>query len=70
MKYTEIKQKDSKELQTVLKDERIGLGKLRFELNNKSLPDSSKIRTTRRNIAKILTAIKAETRDRKRVTNK
>ncbi len=59
MKFTALHQKDAKELDSLLKDERISLGKLRFELNNKSLHNPSKIKTTRRNIAKLLTALKS-----------
>ncbi len=58
MKYKDLKDRDVKELQNLLKDQRVGLGKLRFELNNKSLLNPSKFRSTRRDIAKILTTIK------------
>lgn len=60
MKYKELQNQDIKELQNLLKERRVSLGKLRFELNNKSLRDPSKIRSTRRDIAKILTTINSK----------
>jgi len=57
-KFTDLKDKDVKELQTLLKETRVNLGKLKFELNNKALRNSSKIGITKKEIAKILTALK------------
>lgn len=59
MKYNELQSKSVKELQALLKEARVNLGKLRFELNNKALSNSSKIKATRKEVAKILTAIKS-----------
>ncbi len=57
MKYSDLKDKDIKELHSLLKDEKVALGKLRFELSGKILQDPSKIKKTRNNIAKILTVL-------------
>ncbi len=43
----------------MLKELRIKLGKLRFELANKSLKDVSQLKKTKKDIARILTAIKS-----------
>ena len=51
------------ELQIMLKEQRVVLGKLRFELANKTLKDFSKLQKTGRDIAKILTAITDANKD-------
>jgi len=58
MKFTDLENKEEKELQEMLKDLRIKLGKFRFELANKSLKNYSQIKKTKKDIAKIMTAIK------------
>lgn len=58
MKYSELQNKDSQELQVMLKEAKVKLGKLRFEMVNKSLKDSSQIGKTRKEIAQIMTALK------------
>ena len=57
MKYSELQNKTSHELQEILKESRIKLGQLRFELANKSLSDFSQIKKIRKNIAQTLTAL-------------
>lgn len=57
MKFNDLQNKQSAELQELLKDARIKLGKLRFELANKSLKDSSQIGKVKKDIAQIMTAI-------------
>lgn len=58
MKYTELQSKPQAELNEMLKELQIKLGKLRFELASKSLKDTSQLGKTRRDIARVLTAIK------------
>lgn len=58
MKAKDIKNKTIQEITEMLKEERIKLGKLRFELSNKTLKDVSQIRKTKKDIARILTLIK------------
>jgi len=63
MKYSELQNRDMSELQIMLKEQRVVLGKLRFELANKTLKDFSKLQKTGRDIAKILTAITDANKD-------
>lgn len=58
MKSIELKNKSQNELDEILKELQIKLGKLRFELANKSLKDASQIGKTRKDIARVLTTIK------------
>lgn len=58
MKAKDIKDKTVQEMTEMLKEERIKLGKLRFELSNKTLKDISQIKKTKKDIARILTLIK------------
>jgi ribosomal protein L29 len=58
MKYEELQNKDHTELQEMLKNAKVKLGKFRFELANKALKDSSQIGKTRKEIAQIMTALK------------
>jgi ribosomal protein L29 len=57
MKYGDLENKDINELNEMLKDAKVKLGKLKFELANKALKDFSQIRKARIEIAKLLTAI-------------
>ena len=57
MKYTDLKNKDIKELQQMEKDLRVKLGKLRFELANKTLKNFNQLKQTKKDIARVLTAI-------------
>ena len=59
MKYADLKNKDEKELQQMLKDLQVKLGKFKFELANKSLKDYSQVGKTKRDIAQVMTAINA-----------
>lgn len=59
MKFNDIQSKSQNELNEMLKELRIKLGKLRFELANKSLKDVSQLKKTKKDIARILTAIKS-----------
>lgn len=58
MKFKDLENKDNRELEVMLKEAKIKLGKLRFELANKSLKDSSQMSKTRKEIAQIMTAIR------------
>ena len=58
MKYKEIQQKTAHELQENLKEMRLQLGKFRFELASKNLKNVSQIGKARKDIARILTALK------------
>ena len=60
MKSQDIKDKSVAELQELLKERRINLGKLRFDLSGKSLKDVSQISKTKKEIARILTVIKSQ----------
>ena len=58
MKFSEIQSKSEVELNEMLKESQIKLGKLRFELVNKSLKDTSQLGKVKKDIARILTALK------------
>ena len=58
MKFPDIQSKSQAELNEMLKELQIKLGKLRFELANKSLKDTSQLGKMRKDIARVLTAIK------------
>ncbi|BCD61421.1 MULTISPECIES: 50S ribosomal protein L29 [Nitratiruptor] len=57
MKYTELKDKSLQELEGMLKDKKVELFKLRMQLKTMQLQDTSQIRKTRKDIARIKTAI-------------
>ncbi len=57
MKFTELENKTKEELNQMLGELRVKLGKMKFELSNKSLKDYSQVKKTRKDIAKILTAL-------------
>lgn len=57
MKYSDLQNKDPRELQMTLKELQVQLGKLRFQLADKALKDFSQIKKTRKDIAKIMTAV-------------
>jgi len=58
LKYTDLENKDVKELEQIVKGLRVKFGKLRFELANKTLKNFSQIKQTKKNIARALTALK------------
>ncbi len=60
MKYTEIKDKDIKELQELLKEKKMLLFKLRNKLKTMQLTNPNEIREVRKDIARINTAITAK----------
>jgi len=62
MKYTEIKDKSLQELEGLLRDKKLLLFQLRAKLKTMQLQDTSEIRKTRRDIARIKTAIAAKKR--------
>ena len=57
MKSIELQNKSQNELNEIFKESQIKLGKLRFELANKSLKDVSQIKKTKKDIARILTTV-------------
>ena len=59
MKYTEIKDKSASELATLLKEKKVLLFTLRQKLRTMQLSNPNEIRETRKDIAKINTAISA-----------
>jgi len=62
MKYTEIKDKSLQELEGMLREKKLLLFQLRAKLKTMQLQDISEIRKTRRDIARIKTAISAKKR--------
>ena len=60
MGYTDLKNKDNKELQKMAEDLKIKLGKFRFELANKTLKNFDQLGQTKKDIARVLTAIKEQ----------
>jgi len=57
MKYTEIRDKSLKELEEMLREKKLELFELRMKLKTMQLQDTSAIRKTRKDIARIKTAI-------------
>jgi len=57
IKFSELQNKSQQELQEMLKEYRVNLGKLRFELSNKSLKDVSQFKKIKHDIARIITAM-------------
>ena len=60
MRYTEIKDKSASELATLLKEKKVLLFTLRQKLRTMQLSNPNEIRETRKDIAKINTAISAK----------
>ena len=65
MDYIEIKNKNAVELQELLKENRVVLGKLRFDLADNSLKDVSRISKTKKEIARILTELNQKIENKK-----
>ncbi|WP_053829168.1 50S ribosomal protein L29 [Helicobacter heilmannii] len=59
MKFTELKDKDSKQLQQLLKEKKLELFELRVKLKTMQLSKPSEIRAVRKDIARISTALSA-----------
>lgn len=58
MKYNELQQRSLRDLKNMLENLHIKLGKAHFELANNTLKDISVIKKTKKNIARVLTAVK------------
>ncbi len=65
MNHIEIKNKNAAELQELLKENRVVLGKLRFDLADNSLKDVSRISKTKKEIARILTELNQKIENKK-----
>jgi len=60
MKYTELQDKTTEELNTLLKEKKVELFENRIKLKTMQLQDSSVIRKIKKDIARIKTAISAK----------
>ncbi len=60
MRFTELRDKDLKELKTMLKDKKAELFELRLKLKTMQLTNPSQIAAVRKDIARIHTAISAK----------
>jgi large subunit ribosomal protein L29 len=58
MKYSELENKTIEELKKQTEELKVKLGKLRFESASRALKDFSQIKKAKKDIARILTAIK------------
>ncbi len=65
MKYTELKDKTKAELNKMLKDEKLLLFEKRQKLKTMQLTNPKEIGLTRKNIARINTALNALNKDKK-----
>jgi len=59
MKFQELKDKNTSELQTMLKELQAKMLQLRFDLAEKRLKDFSQVKKTKVQVARVLTALKA-----------
>ncbi|BDQ26971.1 LSU ribosomal protein L29p (L35e) [Helicobacter heilmannii] len=59
MKFIELKDKDAKQLQELLKSKKLDLFELRVKLKTMQLNKPSEIRAVRKDIARISTALSA-----------
>ena len=57
MRYTELKEKSIQELEGLLREKKLELFELRMKLKTMQLQDTSQIRKTRKDIARIKTAL-------------
>ncbi len=60
LKFKDIKDKDIKELQSLLKEKKLKLFELRLQLKTMQLTDFAQISVVRKEIARINTAISAK----------
>ncbi|MDP3731384.1 MAG: 50S ribosomal protein L29 [bacterium] len=60
MKFIELKEKKEKELLETLKDLRGNLSRFNFQLSNNTLKNSSMIKKTKRDIARVMTVLNKE----------
>ena len=63
MKYTDLKDKSLEELNALLKEKKVAVFTLKTKLKTMQLTDTSEIRTAKKDIAKVLTAISAKQRE-------
>lgn len=59
MKYSELQNKNKSELTEMLKELKIKLGKLRFDLSASTLKDVSQIKKSKKDIARIATVLRS-----------
>jgi large subunit ribosomal protein L29 len=59
MKYSDIKDKDLKDLNALLKEKKVLLFELKIKLKTMQLTNTNELRVTKKDIAKIQTAITA-----------
>jgi len=57
MKAKEIREKNKEELEVMLKDSRAKLMQARFDLSSRQLRDSSDVKKTKKDIARVLTIL-------------
>ena len=62
MKYTEMNEKNTQELKELLKEKETALFELNLKLRTMQQTNTSKIRATRKDIARIKTALNAKGR--------
>lgn len=62
MKYSELTTKTPQELRTMADELRVQMGRMKFDLADRKLKKTSDLQETRRQIARILTALSAKTR--------
>ena len=60
MKFIDLQNKSQNELQEMIKELQVKLGKLRFERANKSLKDVSQLKKAKKDIARGLTALRSQ----------
>jgi large subunit ribosomal protein L29 len=63
MKAAEIREMSVEDIQQELDDARESLMRLRFQLTTGELTDHTQIRSTRRNLARLLTILKERTKE-------
>ena len=63
MNYTDLKDKSLEELTALLKEKKVAVFTLKTKLRTMQLTDTSEIRTAKKDIAKVLTAISAKKRE-------
>lgn len=58
MKFSELKSKNQTELHEILREGKIKLGRLRFELSANTLKDFSQIKKVKKDLARTRTALR------------
>ncbi|WP_104687005.1 50S ribosomal protein L29 [Helicobacter felis] len=59
MKFTELREKDRKELERLLKEKKLELFELRIKLKTMQIKNPNEVRAVRKDIARINTALSA-----------